>query len=164
MSRLALCAALAILAAATPASAGLPRTGVLVPGRSLGGVHLGETSAEVGAALGRAHGVCRGCAVPTWYFTYKPYDAHGLAVELTDGRVSAVYTLWEPAGWNGPRGLVLGADEAQVTSVAGPLLPVTCTGYTALVRDSPHARTVYYISAGQLWAFGLLQRHADPCR
>ena len=35
----------------------------------------------------------------TWYFNYRPFDQHGLAVELTDGRVSAVYTLWQPAGW-----------------------------------------------------------------
>lgn len=164
MRRTALCAALAALAAAAPASAALPQAGVLVPGRSLGGIRLGETGAQVEAALGRGHGVCRGCAQPTWYFTYKLFDAHGLAVELTRGRVSAVYTLWQPPGWRGPAGLQLGAFEAQVTAVAGPLLTVPCTGYQALVRDSAHARTAYYLAAGRLWAFGLLRRGADPCR
>src|ERR1700693_6089403 len=98
---------LAVLAAAlvaapvigASAAAALPRTGVFVPGRSLGGIRLGESAAAVRAALGRSYGVCSACATTTWYFTYKRFDQHGLAVELTGGRVSAVYTLWQPTGW-----------------------------------------------------------------
>lgn len=116
------------------------------------------------AALGRSHGVCRGCVVPTWYFTYLRFDRRGLAVELTGGRVSAVYTLWEPAGWSAPRGLRLGAAQVQVTTLAGPLIPVACSGYDALVRDAPNARTAYYVVNGTLWGFGLLRAHGNPCR
>src|SRR3954452_24188404 len=110
-----LCALL--LVAAAPASAALPRAGTLVPGRSLGGVRLGETAPKVRSALGSSYGVCRGCAVTTWYFTYRPFDRHGLAIELVGGRVSGLYTLWEPNGLGTPGGLRLRGSAAR------PLLP-----------------------------------------
>jgi hypothetical protein len=163
MSRVALCAAL-LLCVAQPAAAALPRQGTLAPGSSLGGIRLDETAGQVRAALGRSYGVCRGCAVTTWYFTYRRFDRRGLAVELAGGRVSAVYTLWQPDGWSAPRGLRLGAAQAQVTTLAGPLIPVTCSGYDALVRDARRARTAYYVLNGKLWGFGLLRAHGSPCR
>lgn len=164
MRRATLSAAVVALVVAAPAAWALPRQGELVPGTSLGGVHLGASGAQVIATLGRFHGVCRGCRRPTWYFTYRPFDRRGLGVELTRGRVSAVYTLWQPPGWHGPRGIRLGAFDAQVTADAGPLVPVACSGYRALVADDPSARTAYYLVDGRLWAFGLFRRGADPCR
>jgi len=158
MRRAVLCAA--VLALAVPAAAAglLPRQGVLVPGHSLGGVRLGERQAQVAAALGRFHGVCEGCARPTWYFTYGPFDKHGLGVEFSRGRVSAVYTLWRPAGWHGPTGLRLGAFDGQITAVVGPLVVADCEGYEALVADTGRARTAYFVVDGRLWAFGLFRR------
>ena len=88
------------LALAVPAAAGLPRTGVLVPGRSLGGIRLGESQRAVSTALGTFYGTCRGCRLRTWYFTYGPFDKHGLAVEFSGRHVSGVYTLWSPKGWH----------------------------------------------------------------
>jgi hypothetical protein len=146
------------------AAAALPPQGSLVPGRSLGGVRLGESPARVQAALGTSFGVCRGCTTMTWYFTYRTFDRRGLAVELTGGRVSALYTLWRPNGWTTPRGLRLGAIEAQITALAGATIPIVCSGYDARVSDDGRARTVYYVVRGKLWGFGLLQPHANPCR
>ena len=157
------CAVAALVLAAT-AAAGLPRAGALVPGRSLGGVRLGESPQAVLAALGRSHGDCRGCAHPTWYFTYRPFDRHGLAVEFAAGRVSGVYTVWRPAGWHAPRGLRFGATPLDVHRRAGALGTIPCSGYDALVRDSAHARTVYYLYGARLWGFGLFRRGAAPCR
>ena len=164
MRRALACATVLALAAAGPAAAGLPRAGALVPGSSLGGVRLGEPAARVRAALGGFYGVCRGCAVPTWYFTYRAFEQHGLGVELAGGRVSAVYTVWQPSGWHGPKGLVLGTSEETVNARLGPLLPIACAGYTALVQDRAGARTAYYVVNGRLWGFGLLRAKADPCR
>jgi hypothetical protein len=127
-----LCALL--LVAAAPASAALPKAGALVPGRSLGGVRLGETAPKV------------------------------RAVELVGGRVSGVYTIWEPNGWRTPAGLRLGASEADLQTLAGPLVPIVCSGYDARVRDETDVRTVYYVLRGRLWGFGLLPAHANPCR
>jgi hypothetical protein len=158
----------AVVAAAltlTPAAfGGLPRTGKLVPGRTLAGIRIGETQRQVTMALGKSHGVCSTCAALTWYFNVRPYDQHGLGVEFTHGRVSAVYTVWEPTGWTGPKGLPLGATQAQVDSLAGPLFQVTCNGYDAWVSDSKTVRTVYYVLTGSLWGFGLVRANANPCR
>lgn len=138
----------------------LPPADIFVPGRSLGGVRLGETAAEVRRHLGTDYGLCKGCATTTWYFTYQRFDPKGLSVELTGGRVSAVFTLWQPPGWTGPRGLRLGAPEGQVTATVGGLAPVTCSGYSALVRRT----SVYLIVDGKLWGFGLVRRGRSPCR
>ena len=158
----------AIVAAAlvlSPAAlAGLPSPGKLVPGRSLAGIRLGETQRQVTTALGRAHGVCSGCAVPTWYFNVRAFDQHGLGVEFTSGRVSAVYTIWQPDGWTGPKDLTLGAPQAQVDASAGAIFRVSCTGYDAWVADRKTVRTVYYILNGSLWGFGLMHANANPCR
>src|SRR5262245_5440386 len=156
--------ATAVLVLAAPAAAGLPRGGTLVPGQSLGGVRLGESQSSVRATLGRFDGVCRGCRRKTWYFTYGEFDKHGLAVEFERGLVSGVYTLWRPAGWHGPRGLTLGATPLEVHRKVGTLRTVVCSGYNALVRDTAHARTVYYVFNGRLWGFGLFRRAAPPCR
>jgi hypothetical protein len=152
------------LALSVPAAAGLPKAGTLVPGRSLGGVRLGETQRELRAALGTFYGVCRGCPNRTWYFTYRPFDKHGLAVELTRARVSAIYTLWRPAGWHAPHKLGFGSSSLAVHTLTGATQTVTCHGYDALVRDSAHARTAYYLVDGRLWGFGLFRRGASPCR
>ena len=163
MRRSLLGTAVAALFLAAPAAAGLPRAGALVPGRSLGGVRLDETASAVRASLGTFYGTCRGCPGRTWYFTYRGFDRHGLAVELERGRVSAVYTLWEPHGWHARRGLRLGATPLVVHERAGSLRTIVCAGYDALVRDSGGTRTVYYVFGGRLWGFGLFARGADPC-
>jgi hypothetical protein len=164
MSRTLACAAVILLCAAAPATAALPPRGAFVPDRSLGGIRLGETPVQVRAALGSSFGVCRGCVRTTWYFTYRAFDQHGLAVELSAGHVSAVYTLWQPVGWHAPRGLQLGAPQGQILALAGTLLPIACSGYQALVRDSSTARTVYYVFDAKLWGFGLLLPSENPCR
>jgi len=144
--------------------AGLPRSGALVPGKSLGGVQLGESPRAVRAALGTFYGICRDCPRRTWYFTYRPFDRQGLAVEFTLGRVSGVYTLWRPAGWHAAHGLGLGTSVLAVHRLTRASRTVTCHGYEALVRDSAGARTGYYLVKGRLWGFGLFPRGESPCR
>jgi hypothetical protein len=136
--------------------AALPPVGTFVPGRSLAGVRLGEPAAEVRAHVGRDYGLCRGCATTTWYFTYRRFDDRGLAVELSGGRVSAVYTLWRPQGWRTADGLVLGAPQASVPHG----IPIACSGYEAFVDGT----SVYYVVEGSLWGFGLIERRQSPCR
>ena len=157
--------AVAVLMIAAPAAAAaLPKAGTLVPGRSLGGVRLGESQSTIRAALGRFYGTCRSCARRTWYFTYRPFDKRGLAVEFERGRVSGVYTLWRPTGWHAPDKLRFGSTPLAVHLLVGATRTVTCGGYEALVRDGAHARTAYYLFAGRLWGFGLFRRGTPPCR
>jgi hypothetical protein len=153
-----------VLVLATPAAAGLPKAGTLVPGRSLGGVRLGESRHAVRARLGRFYGVCRGCRRRTWYFTYRAFDRHGLAVEFERGHVSGLYTLWRPKGWHGPHRLGWGSTPLAVHVLGHANRTITCHGYAALVHDSGRTRTAYYLLDGRLWGFGLFRRGASPCR
>lgn len=135
--------------------AALPAAATFVAGRSLAGVRLGEPAAQVRAQLGGDYGVCRGCATTTWYFTYRRFDDHGLGVELTSGRVSAVYTLWQPPGWHTAT-LRLGDPQAKI----GTALTVQCSGYETLVRGT----SVFYVLNGNVWGFGLIPKGRSPCR
>ncbi len=164
MKRSVVAVVVTVLALAAPAAAGLPSAGILVPGRSLAGLRLGESQRAVRAALGRSHGVCDDCARSTWYVTYKPFTKQGLAVEFAGGRVSGLYTLWKPRGWHTESGLYLGATPLQVHHDAGFLRTIACAGYDALAADGRRARTVYYLFHGTLWGFGLFRRQAAPCR
>jgi hypothetical protein len=152
------------LAVAAAAAAAPPQRGLVVPGKSLGGVRLGATTAQVRAAWGADHGVCRGCAAPTWYFTYKAFAPEGAAAEFRRGRVSALFTLWQPVGWHTDRGLLIGDNEARITDVYGPLTKVTCTGYYALLLPHGTTTTFFYVVDGKLWGFGLSRSAARPCR
>jgi len=140
--------------------AALPHAAAFVPATSLAGVRLGDTGAEVRRHLGSDYGLCRGCATTTWYFTYRRFEAKGLAVELTNGRVSGVFTLWKPDGWTVRGKIGLGAVEGEVTSTFGAVVPVACSGYTALVSGT----SVYLIVDAKLWGFGLVRRGRSPCR
>jgi hypothetical protein len=158
----ALC--LLVLALAGPAAAAPPTTGVLVPGRSLGGIALGATAAEVERRWGRAYGVCRGCTVTTWYFNYFAFQPRGAGVELRRGRVAAVFTLYQPPGWRTTRGLVLGDSVARVTSVYGALVRRECGGYAVLELPGRGAVTGFYVLDDRLWAFGLFRPGVPLCR
>jgi hypothetical protein len=164
MRRSVVTSAVLVLVVAAPAAAGLPKVGTLVPGRSLAGVRLGESPRAVRAALGTFYGSCQSCAQRTWYFTYRPFDRHGLAVEFGRGGVSGIYTLWRPKGWHAPHKLGFGSTPLAVHELGHTTRAITCGGYEALVRDSAHARTAYYLFGGKLWGFGLFPRGASPCR
>jgi hypothetical protein len=152
------------VALAPPAAARLPKAGTLVPGRSLGGIQLGESPGAVRSALGTFYGACRACPRQTWYFTYRPFDRQGLAVEFTRGEVSAIYTLWQPRGWHGPHRLRFGSSPLAVHTLGHTTRTVTCPGYNAFMHDGAQARTAYYVFRGGLWGFGLFPRDASPCR
>ena len=154
----------ASVALAAPATAAPPGAGVLVPGRSLGGIELGATKAEVERRWGRAYGVCRGCAVETWYFNYYAFQPRGAGVELRNGRVSAIFTLYQPLGWRTDRGLELGDSVARVTSLHGALMRRECGGYAVLVLPRRNATTAFYILEDRLWAFGLSRPGLPLCR
>lgn len=156
--------AVAVLVLAAPATAGLPPAGKLVPGRSLGGIRIGESPRAVRTALGGFYGTCRGCSRRTWYFTYRPFEKQGLAVEFTRGRVSGLYTLWRPKGWHAQHLLGFGSTPLAVHALVGRTRTVVCRGYDALVQDTAHVRTAYYLFSGRLWGFGLFRRGASPCR
>jgi hypothetical protein len=152
------------LALAGAASAAPPGAGVLVPGRSLGGIELGATKAAVERSWGRAYGICKGCRHETWYFNYYAFQPRGAGVELRAGRVAAVFTLYQPAGWHTDRGLRLGDAETRVMSLYGALVRRRCGGYSVLMLPGPTATTSFYVLDDRLWAFGLSRPGLPLCR
>jgi hypothetical protein len=154
----------AALAAAVPAAAAPPGAGVLLPGRSLGGIEVGATKAEVERRWGRAYGVCRGCPRETWYFNYYAYQPRGAGVEFRGDQVAAVFTLYQPPGWRTTRGLVLGDPVARITAVYGSLIRRECGGYSAFVLPGRGVQTAFYVLDDRLWAFGLARTGLPLCR
>src|SRR5918911_1196002 len=119
----------------------LPQHGVLVPGKSLGGIRLGATPKQVERAWGRFHGTCRNCAQRTWYFTHR-----------------------QPPGWRTSRGLALGDASAQVTALYGILPQTPCNGYVAYTLTGRNSVTAFYVAGDSLWGFGLMRPPVPVCR
>jgi hypothetical protein len=158
-------AAIVALVLAGTAAAAPPRTGVLVPGRSLAGVSLGMTATQVRGAWGSRYGACRDCgARTTWYFNRERFRPQGAGVELRSGRVVAVFTLWKPPGWRTSDGLVLGEPEARITETYDALTRTECGGYAALTMRTARTITAFYVYEGRLWGFGLIRPDALVCR
>jgi hypothetical protein len=149
---------------ALPASAAPPGAGILVPARSLGGIELGTSEAEVERRWGRAYGVCQSCRRETWYFNYYAFEPRGAGVELERGHVVAVFTIYSPGGWRTTRGLSLGDPATRVKSFYVAVERVRCRGYDALVLRDRRAVTAFYVLDGRLWGFGLSRRGVPICR
>lgn len=157
-------AGLTALVFASSSPAAVPREGVLVPNRSLGGLRLGDTPAQVRAAWGPRFGRCRSCETTTWYFNLRPFRPEGAGVEFGRGRVAAIFTLWRPQGWRTNRGVSLGESAARVTGVYGPLPRTQCGKYSALTLRRGPTVTSFYIVDDQVWGFGLTLRNLPVCR
>lgn len=158
-------AALAVgLAGSAAAGAAPPRNGVFEPGRSLGGLRLGMTPAQVRAAWGTAYGRCRNCRTPTWYFNYTRFSPQGAGVEFRRGRVDAIFTLWSPTGWRTTRNLRIGDDEASVTATYGALTRGECGSYRVLLLPRGRVVSAFAIVSGRVWGFALLRAPSRPCR
>jgi hypothetical protein len=142
----------------------LPQAGVVEPGQSLGGVRLGERAGAVRTAWGGGFGRCRGCRFPTWYFTYRRYAPQGAGVELRNGRVASVFTLWSPPGWHTPAGLRIGDTSSRIGELYGPLARRQCRGYYAFVFPQRRVVTAYYVVDEKLWGFGLSRPSVAVCR
>jgi hypothetical protein len=153
-----------VLALAAAVLLALPQQGILDPGKSLAGVRLGASEAQVRRALGPRVGVCRGCPRRTLYFTYTPFNAVGVGVELVRRRAVAIYTLWSPSGWQTRDGVQMGTDELTVTSTYPGMLRTHCGHYDALELRRGRVSTVFWLRNGNLWGFGLQRPSVSVCR
>jgi hypothetical protein len=156
-------AAVAAIAMIPSSSAAPPRQAEFVPARSLAGVRLGMTPAQVLQAWGKRHGVCRTCVDRTWYFNYRPFTPEGAGAVFRRGRVVHVFTVWRPSGWKTPEGLVLGAPASDVSRIYGSLDRRPCTSYHALLKPAKRVESVFYVFRDKLWGFGLILKNASPC-
>ena len=54
----------------------------------------------------------------------------------------------------------LGALEGEVTAAVPGVVPIACSGYTALMQG----RSAFLVVGGRLWGFGLFRKGGSPCR
>lgn len=142
----------------------LPQQGVLVAGKSFGGVRLGATEAQVRKAWGPHVGVCRGCERRTLYFTYAPFDQFGTGAEFVRGRAIALYTLWTPTGWRTDKGIRLGDPEIDVANAYRGMLRTECGHYFTLSLRRARVVTAFWFYDASLWAFGIQRPSVPLCR
>ena len=136
---------------------------MLVPGKSLGGLRLGMTEAQVRVAWGGRYGRCSNCVEPTWYFNYRKFEPDGAGVSFRRGRVDAIFTLWSPAGWHTDRKLRIGDAAPLATQLYGPLLTVHCGSYDALLLPKGRTQTELYVFDRKIWGFGLSSAGVPAC-
>jgi hypothetical protein len=153
-----------VLAVVLAAVLALPQQGILVPGKSLGGLRLGAREPQVRAAWGPHVGVCRGCPRRTLYFTFGKFDQVGTGAEFRRGRAVALFTLWLPTGWRTDKGVRLGDPPLSVNGAYGSLPRVECGHYYALVQRRGAVATAFYFKGETLWAFGLMRASVPVCR
>ncbi len=143
-------------------SASFPVRGIVVPGKSIGGISLGETPAAVQAHWGKRYTVCSYCKDVTWFYVYQTGDPLGAGVKFVNNRVVAVFTLGSPAGW-GEKGLMMGDPIGNVYSTYAQTGDKQCIGYEALtVREGP-STTSFYSASGVVYGYALTAASEPPC-
>ncbi|HMI98256.1 MAG TPA: hypothetical protein VK488_00310 [Gaiellaceae bacterium] len=163
--RAGLVAGLAAVALVSGASAAAPRVGLLVTSKSLGGLRLGSIGAQVNAAWGSRHGVCRDCREQTWYFNLRKFEPQGAGLAFRRGRVVALFTVWSPQGWHTDRGLRIDDPAARIAGLYGSsLLRVDCGTYAVLLLRRGRTTTSFYVVDERVWGFGLSRLGEPACR
>ena len=151
-----------MLALALALVALLPPRAVLVPHESLAGVRLGETPAQVRAALGDRTSLCGpACPEPTWFYFNASREA-GLAVAFRSGRVAAVYTLGSPPGWRSTDGLRIGRLAEPLPSRYASARG--CTGYLAHSDRRRGSVTSVFVVDRYVMGFALTLPSEPVCR
>lgn len=144
---------------------GLPHRGILVSGKSLAGVQLGDSMAAVKALWGGRFSRCDTCKPAMWFYWYPPpADPEGAGVQFANGRVVAVFTLGSPAGWRTETGIRVGQILNNPTpGSTGRWL--TCAGYSASsTRTTPNAVTSILTQGSAVYGFALTRPSVSPCR
>ena len=136
----------------------------MTPGKSLGGVRLGDTTVAVTERWGSRHGLCALCTRTTWLYTYRGQGPAGAAVSFRNGRVSAVFTLGVPRGWRTSRGVALGDPAERVHAVYGRLPWSRCIGYGALSIRRPGVVTSIYTYGESVYGFALTLPSEPVCQ
>jgi hypothetical protein len=161
---LALAAALVVPAAAAPRPAAVPSSGVLAPGKSLGGIRLGDTKAAVTARWGARHRRCTVCRAETWLFTVRPGTHAGAAVSFRGGRATAIFTLGVPRGWRTSQGLRLGDPAVRIQDLYGRLPYTGCVGYGAVSIRRARVVSSFYTYGESVYGFALTRPSEPVCQ
>lgn len=160
---------IAATAAAQPASTqgNLPKQGVLVIGKSLAGVQLGHTQAQVRQRWGSKYDLCpkETCKDPTWLYFLAPgsiapgvdpvHGVVGAAVRFRNNKAVAVFTLGATLGWKTTEGLKVADPSSRVSELYGEPVYKNCIGYQAYSLRGGANVTSIYLTSGVVYGFAL---------
>jgi len=143
----------------------LPSRGVLTPGVSLAGVHIGDTIAKVRRTWGPSYKVCQDCEDRVWLYFYSRGEPLGAAVRFDEhDRVVAAFTLGSPTGWRTAEGLVVGEQIDKVARVYGSLGWHPCIGYGAMTMRKGNIVTSIYTTGQVIYGFALTSPKVSVCQ
>jgi hypothetical protein len=160
----------ALGAGATRTNQALPTVGILTPGVSLGGLHIGDTEAQVIKRWGHGYAICpanqcKGTDI-VWLFVYAHGEPLGAAVRFTRlGKVVAVFTLGSPAGWKTHEGLQIGQAVVDAYRIYGQNLAWSaCLGYGAISMRNSQAVTSIYTTGDNIYGFAITAPGIPICQ
>jgi hypothetical protein len=160
-------------AAARPAAATgvIPQQGVFVVGKTLAGVGLGFTMAQVKAHWGAGYTLCTAkplCSAtqPVWLFEYHVGEPLGVAVRFRDGKTVSVFTLGavgvQPlsagggGGWKTAQGLHITDPVSDIFSFySGATIDTNCLFYGAISLRQNGVTSSFYTASGTIYGFAL---------
>ncbi|HEY4348894.1 MAG TPA: hypothetical protein VGM80_15025 [Gaiellaceae bacterium] len=143
----------------------LPHKGVLVSGRSLAGVKLGDSMAKVRALWGAHFTRCPYSPVMWCYLYPPPNDPVGAGVQFAGGKVVAVFTLGSPTGWRTDNGLRVGEtlDAEFATGTGDGSRWLSCSGYSAKATRTGTSVTSILTQGASVYGFALTRPSVSPC-
>ncbi|HEY3921976.1 MAG TPA: hypothetical protein VGL76_07660 [Gaiellaceae bacterium] len=136
----------------------LPENGVLVAGKSLGGVELGDTTSNVIAKWGRHFSILPGSPT-TWLYVND--DGSGAAVSFRGDIVTGVFTLGMPDGWHTSNGVRVGTIFDKFNDMSGST--TACSGYGAVSTRSGQAVTSILTIGNSVYGFALTRPSEPIC-
>jgi hypothetical protein len=140
-----------------------PVNGVLVRGKSLGGVQLGESASDVRALWGSAYTVIGG-APTTWLYMSPTGESVGAYVSFRNGVVTAVVTLGAIEGWRTSDGLRPGQLLSRFNDPSPATTQVACNGYGAISSRTGSAVTSILTLGQAIYGFALTRPYESVCR
>ena len=144
---------------------GLPVRGVFIPGKSLAGISIGMTQAQVRALWGNKFKVCAQCTSLTWNYIYPFGEPLGAAVKFDKSKkVVALYTLGSPAGWHTAEGLIVGEEVDKVNTLYGKTGWTACIGYGAMTLQKGAINTAVYTTGAVVYGFAMTANKEPICQ
>lgn len=161
-----------VAVAGTARAAGvIPQHGVFVVGKTIAGVGLGFTEAQVKAHWGSGYSVCTAkplcsAAQPVWLYEYQLGEPLGVAVRFRDGKSASVFTLGavgvQPlsagggGGWKTAEGLHITDPISDIYSFyAAATIQTNCLFYGAISMRQHGVTSSFYTASGTVYGFAL---------
>jgi hypothetical protein len=148
------------------ATGNLPTRGILVVGKSLAGVRLGQTQAKVKKLWGGNYILCvkAPCKDPTWLYFYHSGEPLGAAVRFRNKRVIAVFTLGAVPGWKSADGVKIADPASKVYDLYGNPTYSKCIGFESLSVPRKGSVTSFYLTSGVIYGFALTIPKLTVCQ